>query len=142
MVIVPIQVVPGCCSFQAPSWSLHMEPTRATRSRAPERQHTNALIVHHQVGKRVERNPLGDNGPRGCQGHVAHGENRQVHCASAGPEPECHSQREHFLSPRDYSSFGVGWTRYLLKMTHQHPKLPCASGGSTSQPIPSFPRLG
>ena len=42
------------------------------------------------------------------------------------------------LFPWDYISLGLGWTKCILKMTNQIPKLPWVLEEPTSQPIPSF----
>ena len=92
-------------------------------------------------GKENEKFPPGGQRPCGCSGQWSM--DRPGLCAmpmsrsrERGREGECAS-----LFPWGYISLGVGETRRFLKMTNQFPKLLCASGGSSSQPICSFSRL-
>ena len=80
---------------------------------------------HQQVGER-EMLPSG-----------GHEENRRVHFARASHEQD----QKSFFDSLGYIRFDVGLIRCFLKMNNQLPKLLHASGGHTSQPIPSLPCL-
>ena len=91
-----------------------------------ERSPVDTQVKASPAGQYRERPPPGGRG--------AHGESKWVHHVSAGHELE-------IFVPLGSYYYGMGWTRCFLKVTKQLPKLLSALGGSTSQPISSFPRL-